>query len=224
MKALKTYSDVWAVIAAFNEEKDIGLVLSEVKKYTPNIVVVDDGSKDKTCQIAKENNVYVLKHIVNLGKGAALKTGCDFAVKNKAKILILIDADGQHDPEEIPNFLKEIKENDIVFGYRKFSRAMPLIFKIGNTLINRMTRFLYDINLNDTQSGYRALTADAYKKIRWKSADYSVESEMIANAGKNHLRYKQIPIETVYSDKYKGSTLFDGIKIVCNMFLWRLRK
>ena len=216
--------DVWVIIPAYNESKHISDVIQKTKKYCSNIIVVDDGSKDKTFEIAKKTKVIVLKHIINLGKGAAVKTGCDFALKKGAKKMVLIDSDGQHDPSEIHKFLKALDNVDIVFGYRRFDKNMPFILKIGNNSINFVTKLLYGVDLKDTQCGYRALTAKVYKKIRWKANDYSMESEMIANIGKRHLKYKEIPIKTIYSDKYKGTTIFDGIKIVFNMFLWRLKK
>ncbi|MFH1317259.1 MAG: glycosyltransferase family 2 protein [Candidatus Woesearchaeota archaeon] len=217
-------SKVYAVIAAYNEEKYIGSVIKNIKKHLDNVIVVDDGSRDETNNIAKENKAIVLRHPINIGKGAAIKTGCDFVLNKGGEIMILIDADGQHDPKEIPNFLESLKNNDIVFGFRKFNKDMPLMMKIGNNIINTATRFLYNIDLFDSQSGYRAYNADAYRKIRWDANDYSMESEMIANLGKTRLRYTQIPIQTIYSDIYKGTTAIDGIKIVINMILWKLRR
>lgn len=216
--------NIFIIIAAYNESKHISNVLKEIKKSYGNIIVVDDGSKDNTPEISKKERVIVLKHIVNLGKGAAMKTGCDYAIKNNADILVLVDADGQHEPKEIPEFLKKIKEKDIVFGYRTFSKKMPKILSFGNKFINFATKLLYGLNLKDTQCGYRAFTAQAYKKIRWRSLDYSMESEMIANTGKHHLKYAQVPIATIYSEKYKGTTVLDGIKIVMDMLLWRLKR
>lgn len=234
--------DIWVIIPAYNEEKNISRLIKETKKYCKNIVVVDDGSKDKTFETAKsqeskihedyqkskrflkKEKVYVLKHVVNLGKGAAVITGSEFAIKKGAEILVYIDADLQHNPKEIPKFVEELRSVDVVFGIRRLNKNMPFILKFGNWFINKSTKYLYGIKLKDTQCGYRALTKDAYKKIKWKSNDYAMESEMIANIGKKHLRYKEIPIETIYSDKYKGTTIFDGIKIVINLFCWRFRK
>ena len=215
---------IYVVIPAHNESKHIAAVIKKTKKYCKNIIVVDDGSKDDTGKIAKSMKVLVLRHIVNMGKGATLKTGCDYALKKKADVIIVMDADLQHDPNEIPNFLKALKNNDIVFSYRKLYKKMPLIFKIGNNFINIATKILYGIKLKDTQCGFRAFTAETYKKIRWNALDYSMESEMITRVGKNHLKYSEIPIETIYTDKYKGTTVFDGIKIVANMILWRFIK
>ena len=216
-------NNVFVVLAAYNESDNIKVVLKELKKDYKNIIVVDDGSKDNTFNIAKKEGIIALKHVVNMGKGAAMKTGCDYAIKKGAKILILIDADGQHQPKEVKKFIKAIKGNDIVFGYRKFSNEMPFILRFGNSCINKVTKLLFGLNLKDTQGGFRALTAQAYQKIRWDSIDYAMESEMIANAGKKRLKYKEIPIETIYSDRYKGTTVLDGIKIVINMILWRLK-
>lgn len=213
---------IFAIIPAYNEEKQINSVITETKKYVDEVVVVDDGSKDRTEEIAKKSNAIVLRHLVNLGKGAALKTGCDYAVKNKAEIIIAIDADAQHDPKEILNFLKKIKRYDVVLAYRKLNKNMPLVLKFGNWFIDKTINFLYDIKIKDSQCGYRAFTAKAYKKLRWKASDYSMESEMIAKIGRYKLSYAEIPIETIYSDKYKGTTVLDGVKIVFNLLLWKL--
>lgn len=215
---------VFAVIPACNEDDNIGKVIRETWKYLSNIIVVDDGSKDRTCEEAEKEGVIVLKHIINLGKGAALKTGCDYAVKNGASEIVVLDADTQHEPSEIPNFLRELENADVVLGCRMQSREMPSVLKFGNWFINKTTRLLYGINVHDTQCGYRAFTAEAYKKIRWKSSSYSMESEMLANIGKRKLKYREIPIKTIYADRYKGTTIIDGIKIVCNLFWWRLSK
>ena len=213
----------WVIVPAYNEENRISAVLEKIKKYCQDIIVVDDGSTDKTSDVAKKEDIIVLRHIVNLGKGAALKTGCDFALKNDAKKIIVIDADGQHDPDEIPNFLNALESSDIVFGYRTMKKSMPFVFKLGNWFINKVAEMLFGIRIKDSQCGYRAFTDEAYKRMRWKSTGYYVESEMIVNAGKKHLSYDEIPIKTIYADRYKGTTILDGIKIVFNMGLWRLK-
>ncbi len=221
---MKMSKKIYVVIAAYNEEKHIAEVIRKTKKYCDNIIVVDDGSKDNTFDVSKKEKSVVLKHIVNMGKGAALKTGCDYALDDGCEIIVVLDADLQHDPVEIPNFLKAIEDVDIVFGYRKLDKRMPFVLRAGNWMINKITKLLYGIDLRDTQCGYRTFTAEAYRKVRWKALDYSLESEMIANAGRQHLKYKEIPIQTIYSDKYKGTTVIDGIKIIINLLIWRLGK
>jgi UDP-N-acetylglucosamine---dolichyl-phosphate N-acetylglucosaminyltransferase len=221
---MNSNNGVWVIIPAYNEEKRIKNVIEKVKKHVSNIVVVDDGSSDNTYDVSLSCGVYVLKHIINLGKGGAVKTGCEFVLEKNGKFVVLIDSDGQHDADEIPDFLEALESVDIVFGYRKFNETMPFVLKFGNGAINLVIKKLYGMDLRDTQSGYRAFRADVYEKIKWKANDYTIESEMIANVGKKHLKYKEIPIKTIYSDKYKGTTIFDGLKIVMNMILWKLKK
>lgn len=216
---------VFVVIAAYNEEKHIRQVVEGSKKYCRNIVVVNDGSKDRTAEEAEKAGATVLTHVINLGKGAAVKTGCNYALKKGAKMMVLIDGDGQHEPKEITNFVNALKEgNDIIFSYREERTSMPIIKKIGNDMIRLATSILYGIHLKDTQCGLRALTSGAYKKVKWRSSNYAMESEMIANAGKHKLKYKEMPIATIYSDKYRGTTVIDGMKIVFNMLFWRLTR
>lgn len=215
-------NNLWVIIPAHNEEKNIRKVVAKAKKHAGQVVVVDDGSSDKTAQLAENAGAIVLHHIINLGKGAALKTGCDYAFSGGARFIVALDADGQHDPNDIPRFAEKLGRYDIVFSYRKYSKEMPAILRFGNMFISEAASVLYDVDLNDTQSGFRAFSRQAYKKIRWSASDYSMESEMISRAGKQKLKYVEIPIETVYSDKYKGTTVIDGMKIVLNMLWWRL--
>ena len=211
-----------AIIPAYNEEENIVKVIAGVKKYLKNIIVVDDGSKDNTVEAAKAQNITVLHHIINLGKGAALKTGIEYS---DADAFILIDADMQHSPEHIPEFIKALEEgHDMVFGYRQINKSMPFILRFGNTVINRSTKYLYSLPIKDSTCGFRAFTQEAYQKIKWNASGYFVEGEMIANAGNAKLTYTQIAIKTIYSDKYKGTTVLDGIKIVGNMIAWKVKK
>ncbi len=212
------------IIPAHNEERHISNVIKKTKEYAKNIIVVDDGSTDKTLEEAKSNGVTILHHKVNLGKGAALKTGCDYAILNGATSIIVMDADGQHDPKEIPQFQINLENKDIVFSYRVGKESMPQILKFGNWFISKVAKTLYGPVLDDTQCGFRAFSAETYEKIKWESCDYGLESEMIANVGKNKLKYTQIPIATVYNDKYKGTTALDGIKIVLKMIGWKITK
>ncbi|MBI2139827.1 glycosyltransferase family 2 protein [Candidatus Woesearchaeota archaeon] len=211
------------VIPAHNEAINIGRVVAEAIRFAP-VIVIDDGSRDSTAAVAQQKGAKVLKHAINLGKGAALKTGCDYAVKHGFGKMIVLDADTQHDPGEIPKFIESLKKADVVFGFRKFSAQMPLIFRLGNFGLSRCIELLFGAKVYDTQCGYRAFTKDAYRKIRWDSSTYSMETEMIANMGIHRLRYEQVPIKTIYADRYKGTTIIDGIKILGNMLWWRLTK
>ena len=212
------------VIPAHNEAERIGLVIKSAQRYVTNIIVIDDGSHDNTAQQAREAGAIVLQHKVNLGKGAALKTGCDYALQQGFQQLVVMDADGQHNPDKIPEFLAALQQHDIVLGARTVPDSMPLVMLVGNKVINQALSMLYKINITDSQCGYRSFTAAAYQKICWEAQNYYVETEMVIKAGKKRLNYIQIPIETIYSDKYKGTTVLDGLMIVAKMISWRLFK
>lgn len=213
------------VIPGYNEEKHVGALIGKLKQLRyNNIIFVNDGSKDKSAEKAEKAGAIVLNHKINLGKGAAAKTGCDYAVSIGADIICLMDADGQHMPEDVGRLIHELKKtkSDIVFGYRKIDKNMPIVMKLGNWFINNATEIIQGIKLLDTQSGFRCFTSKAYKKIRWTSNDYSMESEMIYRTSKNNLKYSQIEIKTVYLDDFKGTTIFDGIKIFINIIKFKI--
>jgi len=220
---------VFIVIPCYNEEKRVEEVLKRINnlKIEKKIIVIDDGSSDNSCEVVKNNfkDVLLLEHKINLGKGAALKTGCEATVKLGADIIVLIDADGQHSPEIIPEMVKKLeKENlDIVFGSRRMDiKKMPAVLYIGNKFLTGIINFFSGISLQDSLSGFRALKSSVYDKIIWESSGYSVETEMIMSVGKNKLKYGEIFIETIYNDNYKGTTPFDGIKVLISLIKKKL--
>ncbi len=215
--------DIFIILPGYNEEKHVEKVINSIKKESyKNIIFVDDGSKDATVKKALKTNAIILKHKTNLGKGAATKTGCDYAIKKGAKILVLMDSDGQHEAKDIKKLTSAIKGKDMVFGYRKFNKKMPFTMKLGNYVLTIASKILFSIDIKDTQSGFRCFTDKTYKKIRWHSRDYGMESEMIAKASKHRIKYAEVPIKTIYLDDHKGTTPIDGIKILFNMLRHRL--
>ena len=185
------------------------------------IILVDDGSSDKTVEIVENNfeDIIFLKHKINLGKGAALKTGCEAARRLGADIIVLIDSDGQHQPETIPQMIEKLRrENlDIVLGAREINNDMPPLFYIGNVFLTKLINWSFRINISDTQTGFKAFKSNVYDKIFWRSRDYFVDTEILANMGKNRLKYGEVAIKTIYNDSYKGTTFFDGLKIFLNV-------
>ena len=215
---------VFVVIPCYNEKRRIDKVLKRIDnlKLENKIIVVDDGSFDNSREVVKNNfkDVLLLEHSINLGKGAALKTGCEAAIKLGADIIILIDADGQHSPEIISEMIKKMKEKnfDIVFGVRKMDvKKMPAVLYFGNKFLTAITNLFAGISISDSQCGFKAFKTSVYDKLAWQATDYSAESEMIINAGKNKLKYGEIFIETIYKDNYKGTTPFDGINVIINL-------
>lgn len=215
---------VIAVIPALNEYHRLQQVVQQVRSFVSAVVIVDDGSGTPLIEhLPPMDSVTVIRHAINLGKGAALKTGTMWALERGYEVAVYIDADGQHDPQEIPALVTPIADGDIdiVFGVRKFHQAMPFMARFGNRLLTIALRMLYHINVTDTQSGYRAVRLSAYPRLQWDSPRYAVETEMIVNTGKHNLKYAEVPIRTIYHDKYKGTTVIDGVRIMINMIAWR---
>ncbi|NOQ55228.1 MAG: glycosyltransferase [Nanohaloarchaea archaeon] len=213
-----------AVIPAYNEEKTIKKVIKETSKYVDEIIVVNDGSKDATLKEVSETNAITVSHIVNMGLGFTLATGCEAAIKRGASIIIHVDGDGQHSSTEIPKLVKALVDNglDIVFGSRPQDKTMPFVKRLGNETIYQMSKFMFKIDVKDTQTGFRCFRANVYDKIKWKSSRYAVASEIVKNVGINKLKYKEVEVKTIYLDNYKGTTIIDGAKIGFDMILWRL--
>lgn len=215
-------SKIFAVTPARNEAETIFGLVKKTQKYVSKVIVVNEASKDNTAKLAREAGAVVLNHAVNLGKGAAQKTGNDYAVSQGADILVNLDADGQHDPDEIPKLLAALKNSDLVLGIRRFNKNMPFIKRAWNFGITILFSWLYRTKVKDQQCGFRVFSADTYKKIRWKSVDYLVETEMLINLLKRKLRLKQVPIETIYTRDHGGVSPTYGFRHLVAMVLWRL--
>jgi glycosyltransferase involved in cell wall biosynthesis len=215
---------IFIVIPAFNEEKHIADVLKDVKKARLPVVVVDDGSSDKTYEIAKRSKFLVLRHKVNLGKGAAMKTGAKAAFKLGADAVIFMDSDGQHKVGDIEHFVDALNQNfDVVFGSRNLSYGVPIVRFMGNKFASVLISLMFGIYISDLISGYRALTKKAFRKINWESTGYGVETEMVIKTGKHNLKYCEVPVATVYLDSVKGVTILDAVNILFDVVRWRLK-
>lgn len=222
----KMVNKLCAVMPVFNESPErLKQTILDALKYVDKIIVVNDGSEieyDYECY--DKSKVIFIRHTTNLGKGGALRTGCRYAFLTKAKHLLLIDSDGQHSPEDIPKLLEDYEGNEFILGYRVFNKEMPLTLKLGNLVINSILKVLFGMKVKDSQCGFKLFPISLLKKIMWSSQDYAAETEMLIKIAKNKFSYKEVPIKTIYEDAYKGAYIFDGIKIVYNMFIWRLLK
>lgn len=212
------------VIPAFNEEKMIKKVISEVAKYVDLIIVVDDGSEDKTYEKALETKkAIVLKHIINRGQGAALMTGIEKAKELGAQIVITFDADFQHNPKDIPKFVSKIKQGyDVVLGSRFLKKnKIPFLKKIVLKLAIAFTNFIYDINLTDTHNGFRAFSKKALQLIRIKSDRMAHASEIIEQIKKYNLKFIEIPVEVYYTEysKSKGQKITNAFRILYELII-----
>lgn len=215
---------IFIVIPAFNEEKRIGHVLAEVKKTKLPVVVVDDGSMDRTFEVAKRYKVTTLRHKVNLGKGAAMKTGAIAAFKKGADAVLFMDSDGQHSVNDIPKFVKQIKADqaEVYFGRRVIDKKVPAERFLGNKIASLLVFWLYGARVRDILCGFRAITQKAFKLIEWDSLGYEVETEMAIRVGKKNLKFLEIPVEMIYYDSTKGLTLTGGVGIIFEIIKWKL--
>ncbi|MFA6473944.1 MAG: glycosyltransferase family 2 protein [Patescibacteria group bacterium] len=214
---------VVVVLPAYNEGARIADVVRKVRTYVDEVIVADDGSKDSTSEEARQIGAIVVRHRINLGKGAALQTGVQAAILRGAKTIVLMDADGQHPPEKIPELVEKIHGGayDIVFAYRKHDHEMPGYRRFGNQWLNFSVRFLFGMLVSDVWCGFRAFRADIYPLIQWQRQNYSVDVEMALRAAQHKLRYCEVPIPTIYHDVYKGVSIVDGIRLLLNILIWR---
>jgi len=195
-----------ACIPAYNEEKYIAKVILQAKPYVDEIIVCNDGSTDMTEEIAKALGATVINHPENMGKGAAIKALFKEALKHEPDIIVCLDADGQHDPKQIPIIIQPILdgEADFVIGSRYVKGAnmdAPAYRRVGLNIINILNRKLLKTSIKDTQSGFRAFNRKALKEMQnLESMGYGVENEQIAIAKIKNLKVKEVPITI----KYKG--------------------
>lgn len=210
------------IIPAYNESRYLGHFLDNLLVITSKVIVIDDGSTDKTSTIAKERGVKCLSHMVNLGKGAALKTGCDYAFKQmRADAVIIMDGDDQHAVEDLPLFIRQLKQGaEVVLGVRQMDAKMPLMRIIGNKSMSILINLLFGHYFADIPSGFKAFTRIAYKTLKWHSTGYEVETEIAVRIAKSKLAYVEVPISTIYHDKEYGFNLLDAAGVLLKLPYW----
>ncbi|MCC7522752.1 glycosyltransferase family 2 protein [Candidatus Uhrbacteria bacterium] len=217
-----------AVMPAMNEAGRIGPAITGAFKHVQNVIVVDDGSKDVTVEEAKKAGAIVLRHSLNRGQGAALKTGTQAALMLGADVIVHIDADGQHDPDMIPHMLAPITEgkSDVVFGSRFLgvsSEGMPFARRLLLGAAMVFNRLILGISkhITDPQSGLRAMTADAARKIDFKQDRMAHCSEILRLVSRSDLRWMEVPVRIRYTADTlaKGQKPADAFKILWQLLL-----
>jgi UDP-N-acetylglucosamine---dolichyl-phosphate N-acetylglucosaminyltransferase len=223
-------SKITIVLPAYQEEKAIGRVLESLKKEGyQNLVVVDDGSSDRTWKVAEGYGASVYRHAINRGLGGALGTGIAVALDEGSDIIVTFDSDGQHNPKDIKRLVQPIikGEADVVIGSRLIKpKGMPVIRRIGNFGLNVITYLLFGVWTTDSQSGLRAFSRDAAAKLTIKTNRMEVSSEIIKEIGKNHLRLNEVPIKPIYTDYSirHGQKHANAFRIVAKLVLERFRR
>lgn len=221
------------VVPAFNESSVIYKVLSLLPKHLNRIstietVVVDDGSSDKTSQEAKKAGVKVIRHISNRGVGAATKTGVEYAKIKEADVVITFDADGQHDPEDIPKLLKPIisRTADVVIGSRfKKKQKIPLDRFFLNWFANLITFILFGVASTDSQSGLRVFSKKAINLINFSGERMDFSSEILLEAKKHNLKIEEVPVKAIYTSysRAKGQKNINSFSILLRFIVKFLR-
>jgi glycosyltransferase involved in cell wall biosynthesis len=196
-------------IPAFNEEKPIVDVIKKSLKYVDQVIVCDDGSLDLTAEQAKIAGAIVIKHEKNMGKGHAMKSLFKYAKDTGADVMVTIDGDGQFLAEQIPSLLQPILDNsyDVVIGNR-FSddKEMPSYRKIGNKMLDRITKLAADLPFSDTQSGFRSYSKKAIQSIDFSTNGFGVDSEILINAVDRGLTITETDVTVLYDTGLKTST------------------
>lgn len=191
------------IIPAFNAAKTIVTLIEKIQKEYPelDIIVIDDGSTDPSFSLAKKTKAIVLQHQLNLGKGEALKTGFGYAKEKKYSYVITMDADLQHDPKHINDFLQKAKTDttDFILGTRNFSfQNMPWDRVLTNFITSVTLTLLSGQRIRDSQSGYRMISVEIFKRIRLKCKKYDLESEILIKVGRKGFKIDAVEISTIY--------------------------
>lgn len=215
----------FVIVPIYNEQRHIKIFLKKLKKHTQNIIIVNDGSTDKTLEIIKTfKNIHLINLPRNKGKGTAMRVGAKFAWKLKAEGIIFIDGDNQHNPKYIKEFTSLLRKGkDIVIGVRILKAEVPLYRKLGNLLLKNLIKIFFNVAIEDLICGYRGFSRKGYKQILWKSDGYGVETEIMTIIGRKKLLFEKIIVDTIYLEKYKGFSIKDGLKIIFKLPYWRVR-
>lgn len=223
-----TLDRLFVVIPCYNDFPTIGSTIASLLPYAGHIVVVDDGSQPSLISHVHHLPVYYLRHIVNLGQGAALRTGTDFALQNGAEWIVHFDADGQHSAEDVLKMLAPLHKNsvDIVLGSRFLNpvdiQAIPLfkrfLLQLGR-IVNRI--LAANMRLSDAHNGFRAMNRQAALVLEWKSPRMAHASEILTDITRHKLRYCEVPTHVKYTpySRKKGQKWYHAIDIVWDLVL-----
>ena len=221
---------VAVVIAAYNEGEMIAGVVAGAARVFPAVVVVDDGSCDATAAGALSAGATVLVHPINLGQGAALQTGIEYAVGTGAEYIATFDADGQHDIMDVCEMVRTLESTgaQVALGSRFISHggAVPLARRLLLRAATVFTRLTSGLKVTDAHNGLRVLRADAAKRIRLRQNRMAHASEILGQIGELGLSYVEVPVHIRYTEysRAKGQSGFGAVNILIDLLMARLRK
>jgi glycosyltransferase involved in cell wall biosynthesis len=214
---------VVAAIPCHNEERCVGSVVVKAKKFVDCVVVIDDGSTDATAEIASGAGAAVHAHGENRGYGAAIRSAMAEARRLGADILVVLDGDGQHDPNEIPSLIRPLVEgeSDIALGSRFIGDGQkpPLYRRVGQRVLTATTNIGSGQRVSDSQSGFRAYSARALRELRLVESGMSISSEIQFAVSRSGLKVAEVPINVSYADKSKRSAVGHGFSVLSRIFV-----
>jgi glycosyltransferase involved in cell wall biosynthesis len=214
---------VAAVIPAFNEELAIGSLVLRTRDQVTDVYVIDDGSTDRTAEIAAKAGAHVIRLDENSGKATALMTGIRAVSGNGYEAVVMLDGDGQHDPEEIGRLVGPVLagEADLVIGSRFLGadhshNHVPRYRHVGQKVLNGFTNMGAEIKITDSQSGFRALSKRSLASMDFQSAGYNIESDMIMAFAQKGLKIEEVPISVSYDvpNKHKKNSVSHGMGVL----------
>jgi glycosyltransferase involved in cell wall biosynthesis len=221
---------IWLIIPAYNEAAVIGRVVADVVRRGYNVAVVDDGSTDATGCNAAVSGASVVSHPINLGQGAALQTGIQFALRQGADYIVTFDADGQHRAADIDGLLDALTANnaDFALGSRFLGGAvaMPMSRRLLLMAATWFTRLTTGLKISDTHNGLRAMTRRGAGRVRLRQNRMAHASELLDKIARSGLRYVEVPVTIEYS-RYslaKGQRLADSLRILVDLSAQRLHR
>lgn len=194
---------ILVIVPCYNAENFIKDTIADIKRYQDNILVIDDGSTDKSYDAMEDiKGIRILRHGHNKGKGAALKTGFRYTVENNFDAVITIDADGQHKASDIPKFIDKIGKYDIIIGSRMHNvRNMPLRRIIANSISSFIVSLKCRQKVPDSQSGYRMIKREVLKDVKLEQDGYQMETELLLKASKKGYKIGSVHIKTIYGQE-----------------------
>ena len=223
---LEDKNATYVVLPAYNEATRIQPVIESIAEKGYNMVVVNDGSSDNTLDVILESkrkypdNIHVYSLIINRGVGVATQTGFDAVLKYDPKYVVSMDSDGQHSADDLDNVVRPLVtgEAQAVIGVRPL-KDMPFSRNFANAVMNLLTRIFYKVNVSDSQTGFRAITKDALKRININARGYLISSEFIREVNDNDIPFAEVPIQTIYTPETqaKGTNVKEAFKILIQM-------
>ncbi len=209
---------VVALIPAYNEQRFIGSLVLAVQPYVEQVIVVDDGSHDRTAEIARLAGATVVQHRTNQGKAAGVNTGFAYLRQLNPAVVVMLDGDGQHNADDIPMVIAPVLEGraDVVVGSRFLSirNDIPTYRQAGQHSLTMITNVASGVRVGDSQSGFRAFSRRALERLSFGQGGFSIESEMQFLAREYHLHLVEVPISVVYAERAKRNPVAHGLEVV----------